>query len=157
MLLNTKCYITINLTKYIPQYNVLRVCILLCLLYYWLSMMWYDSVQWWGDPGACQDNVQCMHNSLIICRPVVDTGCSVVCTAIALVGGTGGYMQQIAVCPGLTFPGGFGGHLSECGMHWIILPWDSVRYDICFKLIKTFPILLYYNTTLICIKKMFWL
>ena len=26
------------------------------------------------------------------------------------------------VCPGLAFPGSFGGHLSECGMHWIILP-----------------------------------
>ena len=38
-------------------------------------------------------------------------------------GGTGGVggACSIAVCPGLTFPGGFGGHLSECGMHWIIL------------------------------------
>ena len=46
-------------------------------------------------------------------------------------GGTGGTCS-IAVCPGLTFPGGFGGHLSECCMRWIILPWVSDRYDICF-------------------------
>ena len=38
--------------------------------------------------------VQCMHNGLIICGPVVDTGCSVVCTGMALVGGNGGYMQH---------------------------------------------------------------
>ena len=43
-----------------------------------------------------------------------------------------GGTYSIAVCPGLTFPGGFGGHLSECGMHWIILPW--ARLDTTFVL-----------------------
>ena len=36
-----------------------------------------------------------------------------------------GYMQHSG-CTGLTFPGVFGGHLSECGMHWIILSWTQL-------------------------------
>ena len=53
--------------------------------------------------GTKIGNVQCMHNSLIICGPVVDTRCSVVCTGIALVGGSGGYMQYCSM-PRLDFP-----------------------------------------------------
>ena len=39
--------------------------------------------------GAKIGKVQCMRNGLIVFGPVVDTGCSVVGTWMALVGGTG--------------------------------------------------------------------
>ena len=92
--------------------------------------MWYDRVQWWVIlVGAKIGKAQCMPNSLIICGPVVDCGYRVQCGVHW--DGLGGWNWG-----GGRRKGGIHAALryapSECGMHWIILPWT--RLDTTFVL-----------------------